>query len=114
MSKFIKEMPAELQSRFKAVKSILDSMNDLDEEENYEVRQMDLIYETLYAEIYSQRTEVLLDKMPKEQIKDLVNEFNNKVKVHEMDPSFKEVDVPPFCLKDTLKQKKDGGIANFW
>jgi len=50
---------------------------------------MDLIYETLYAEIYSQRTEVLLDKMPKEQIKDLVNEFNNKVKVHEMDPSFK-------------------------
>ena len=76
---------------------------------------MDLIYETLYSEIYSQRTEVLLDKMPKEQIKDLVNEFNNKVKVHEMDPNFKDIDVPVFDIKDTLKQKDPiTTIANFW
>ena len=52
--------------------------------------------------------------MPKDQIKDLVNEFDNRVKFHEMDASFKQLEVPPFDLKDTLKQKKEAGIANFW
>ena len=29
-----------------------------------------------------------------------------------MDPSFKQFYVPPFEVKDTIKQKKDGGVAN--
>lgn len=73
-----------------------------------------MIYETLYADIYSQRTEVLINKMSKDQIKDLCNEFDNRVKYHEMDASFKQLDVPHFDVRDTIKHKKDGGIANFW
>ena len=107
-------MPQELQDRFKSIKAILDICNQFEEEEQNEIRQLDLMYETLYADIYSQRTEVLLNTMSKDHIKDLVAEFDQRVKIHEMDPSFKQFYVPPFEVKDTIKQKKDGGVANFW
>ena len=72
------------------------------------------MYEKLYDDIYGQREDILMDKMSKEQITDLVNEFNNKAKLYELDADFKKLVVDPFDIKDTLKQNKEAGIANFW
>lgn len=43
-----------------------------------------------------------------------MNEFDNKVKVHEQDENYINLVVDPFDVRDTLKQKKEAGVANFW
>lgn len=72
------------------------------------------MFEKLYDDIYSQRAEIIQNKMSADQIKDLVQEFNNKVKLHEMDENFKKMEVEPIDVGDTKRQNKKGGIANFW
>jgi hypothetical protein len=96
-------MPEDINKRFKAIKSLLDICNDFEDEQQGEMRQLELMYEKLYDDVYIQRAEILTNKMSDEQVKDLVGEFNNKVKLHELDDSFKKLEVPPFEVKDTVK-----------
>ena len=55
MCKDINAMPEEVRDRFKALKVLYDQVNDLDEEEEKEYRQLELKYEKMYAEIYAKR-----------------------------------------------------------
>lgn len=55
ISKVITEMDPEIMDRFKALKSIQDNIHDFDEEEQKEIRKLEVIYENKYKEIYALR-----------------------------------------------------------
>jgi len=55
MSKYIQEMDDELKNQFKALKALQDMLHDADEEEQKEVRKLELEYEEKYKEIYIAR-----------------------------------------------------------
>jgi hypothetical protein len=55
ISKYISEMDDEFKDRFKALKSIQDEVHDFDDEEQKEIRKLELTYEQKYIEIYNLR-----------------------------------------------------------
>lgn len=78
MSKTIEAMPVEVKDRFKALKVLMvsilstpqihfliniiivqDQVNDVDEEEEKEYRQLELKYDKLYKEIYEERRKIV-------------------------------------------------------
>lgn len=48
-------MDDELKDRFKALKAIQDLCRTYDDEENEEIRKLEILYEGKYKEIYKQR-----------------------------------------------------------
>jgi len=48
LSKYINEMDAELRGRFKALKVISNSIREFDEEEQKEIRKLEVEYEKKY------------------------------------------------------------------
>ena len=59
MSKLIMEMDDELKERFKALKSIQDYVHECDEEEQKEIRKLEIIFEDRYKEIYNMRERII-------------------------------------------------------
>lgn len=55
ISDCIDKMDDELKDRFKALKAIQDLCREYDDEENEEIRKLEMDYENKYKEIYSQR-----------------------------------------------------------
>jgi len=49
---YINKMDEELKDRFKALKAIQDLCRDFDDEENEEIRKLEIVYEGKYKEIY--------------------------------------------------------------
>lgn len=49
---YINKMDDELKDRFKALKAIQDLCRDFDDEENDEIRKLEIVYEGKYKEIY--------------------------------------------------------------
>ena len=62
MSKYIKEMDAEVRERFMALKVMEDQLKDISKEEQKEIRKLEIEFENKYQEIYRLRTELTLGK----------------------------------------------------
>ena len=62
MVKDINAMPEEVQSRFKAMKVLYDRVNQVEEEEEKEYRQLELKYEKMYQQVYAKRVALLSGK----------------------------------------------------
>lgn len=55
ISKYISEMDAEIKDRFKALKTIQDEIHDFDDEEQKEIRKLEIMFEEKYKDIYALR-----------------------------------------------------------
>ena len=66
ISKHISEMPDEIKGRFKAIKIMQDELVDLEEEQTKGVRKNEVMFEKIYEEVYTQRRDVLMNKMPED------------------------------------------------
>lgn len=109
MCKDINAMPEEVRDRFKALKVLYDQVNDLDEEEEKEYRQLELKYEKMYAEIYAKRA--LLVKGLEEPSQNLIDQFE-EVKNGLADQKYNELEVPICDVKDIQNTEK--GVSGFW
>jgi hypothetical protein len=63
-------MDDELKDRFKSLYTIQSLCKDFDEEETKEIRKLELLYESKYKDIYSQRERIInsKDALPEEII----------------------------------------------
>mgnify|MGYP000601156246 CR=1 FL=1 len=59
ISRTITMMPEEIRDRFKAIKVLYDECHELEEEREYELHQLEILFEALYADIYRQRNELI-------------------------------------------------------
>jgi len=68
MSNLINEMDDELKDRFKALKTIQDFVHEMDEDEQKEIRKLEIVFEEKYKEIYSMRERIIngKDDLPKD------------------------------------------------
>lgn len=80
--------------RFKALKVLSDDSNAIDEEMQGEYRNLELIYEKLYEDVFRQRDLLIEGKVPLNQ--DLIVEFNQKLLTLELDEDFKKYEPMPF------------------
>ena len=62
LSKYIKEMDAELRERFQALKVMEDQLRKADEDEAKEIRKLEVEYEALYKDIYAEREAIVTGK----------------------------------------------------
>jgi hypothetical protein len=62
VSDYINKMDDELKDRFKALKAIQDLCDQLGEEEDAEIRELEIQYENKYKQIYAQREELINGK----------------------------------------------------
>ena len=97
-------MPEEVRDRFKALKVLYDQVNELDEEEEKEYRQLELKYEKMYAEIYAKRA--LLVKGLEEPSQNLIDQFE-EVKKGLADQKYSELEVPICDVKDIQNTEKE-------
>ena len=58
----INKMDNEIKDRFKALFVLQEKLGDFDEEEENEIRKLELIYENKYKEIYAQRERIINSK----------------------------------------------------
>ena len=58
----INNMDNESKDRFKALFILQEKLGDFDEEEENEIRKLELIYENKYKEIYAQRERIINSK----------------------------------------------------
>jgi len=75
------------------------------------------MFEKLYEDLYRKRAEVINLKEDEAMplfYEDLVAEFDQKVKIYEMDEKFKKLEIDPFDVQDTLKSNTKAGVTNFW
>ena len=78
LSKYIKEMDSEIADRFKAIKVLQDDLRDADEEQQKEIRKLELQFEDKYKEIYAVREQLVNGKaQPDAQ---LVKAFDDRAK----------------------------------
>jgi hypothetical protein len=113
MSSHIKSMPTEMQPRFKALKIMQDELLELEDEQTSKIHESEIMYEKIYEEIYTQRREVMMNKMPQDTFKDLIEQFDQHIKKYEHD--LKHMDeVTPCNVNDTIISKKNQSVANFW
>ena len=96
MSKLIMEMDEELRDRFKALKSIQDQVHEFDEEEQKEIRKLEIVFEEKYKEIYAMRERIInaKDQLPKDLI-ELFDERAEKMK----DEDYDKLEVEPCDVK---------------
>ena len=61
-------MDNELKDRFKALKTIQDFVHEMDEDEQKEIRKLEIVFEEKYKEIYSMRERIIngKDDLPKD------------------------------------------------
>ena len=105
----INKMDDELKDRFKALKAIQDLCHEFDDEENEEIRKLELLYENKYKEIYAQR-ELLIngkEKLPE----DLIAAFDERA-VQMKDDDFEKIELTPCDVKSI--QNSPMGVSDFW
>mmetsp|Transcript_18070 Transcript_18070/g.30833 ORF Transcript_18070/g.30833 Transcript_18070/m.30833 type:complete len:147 (+) Transcript_18070:12-452(+) len=117
MSKYIAEMPPELQDRFKGLKVVADDLADFDGELEEQMRKTDILFEQLYGDVFKKRAEVVCPQITETLpsfFEDLVLEFDEKYAELKSDPDFEKLEIEEADLKDTLKTNEQMGVANFW
>jgi len=109
ISKYINELDDELKDRFKALKALQDLVHEADEEEQKEIREMEIEFENKYKEIYKLRDQLVTGKADCDMA--LVEEFN--VRAEEMkDEDYDKMEVVPCDVKAIQNTPK--GVSDFW
>mgnify|MGYP006174460981 CR=1 FL=1 len=109
VSDTIDKMDDELKDRFKALKAIQDLCRDFDEEENEEIRKLEILYENKYKEIYKQREELVNGKNAPDA--GMIEAFN--LRATEMkDADFDKISITPCDVKAI--QNSPSGVSDFW
>jgi hypothetical protein len=103
------EMDDELKDRFKALKTIQDYVHECDEEEQKEIRKLEIIFEEKYKEIYSMRERIInaKDMLPK----DLIEMFDERA-VKMKDKDYDDLEVEPCDIKNV--ENSPVGVSDFW
>eukprot|EP00356_Strombidium_inclinatum_P015267 CAMPEP_0170483162 /NCGR_PEP_ID=MMETSP0208-20121228/2894_1 /TAXON_ID=197538 /ORGANISM="Strombidium inclinatum, Strain S3" /LENGTH=354 /DNA_ID=CAMNT_0010756101 /DNA_START=16 /DNA_END=1077 /DNA_ORIENTATION=- len=109
ISNYISEMDAELKDRFKALKSIQDLLLEADEEEQKEIRKLELLYEDKYKEVYALREALISGKADLEP--ELIKEFDERAALVK-DEDYEKVEVTPCDVKSIQNIPK--GVSDFW
>lgn len=109
MSKYITEMDEELRDRFKALKALQDICKELDEEEQKEIKLLELEYENKYKDIYAQREALINGKSDINPI--LIEEFEARV-LEMKDEDYEKLVVTPCDVKSIQNISK--GVSDFW
>lgn len=109
MSKMIMEMDAELKDRFKALKTIQDYVHECDEEEQKEIRKLEIVFEEKYKEIYAMRERIInaKDLLPK----DLIDMFDERA-IKMKDSDYDKIEIEPIDCKAI--QNTPVGVCDFW
>ncbi|CDW71785.1 UNKNOWN [Stylonychia lemnae] len=109
MSQTIEAMPTEVKDRFKALKVLYDQQMEIDEEEEKLYRELELKYDKLYQEVYTQRKQILLGTQAPPEA--LFAEY--QARAEELyDEDYKKVEVNPIDVKDI--QNTPLGVYGFW
>ena len=74
ISVHITNMPSELRDRFKALKTLQDQCDVIEDERESEIHELEVQFEALYADLYRQREEVI--NGTEDLNKDMIEEFN--------------------------------------
>lgn len=109
ISKAINSMDAELKDRFKALKSIQDIIRDCDEEEQKEIRLLEIEFENKYKEIYSRREQLINGKVTPDE--SLIKEFEERA-TKMKDADYDKLEVAPCDVKSIQNIPK--GVSDFW
>ena len=89
-----------MQARFKAVKVLHDSVQELDEEMDRDKRLLEIAFEEKYQSVYSRRQEIVSGRVTKMD-DSLVKAFDARQKMVEGLTWLKPVgDLPPVDVKD--------------
>ncbi len=111
MSKDILAMPEGVQPRFKALMTLYDQVNRIDEAEDVEYRQLELKYEKMYQTVYAKRLALISgDKGAIEE--ELVAAFDARREELMGYPKAAEVEVGPCDVKEI--QNTPYGVSGFW
>lgn len=109
VSKFIAEMDQEIRDRFKALKALQDLLTEADEEEQKEIKKMELEFEEKYKEIYRTREQIVNGKLALPA--DLLQDF--QVRAEQIrDEDYDKLEVVPCDVKSIQNSKM--GISDFW
>jgi len=109
ISDMINKMDDELKDRFKALKAIQDLCRGFDDEENEEIRKLEIVYENKYKEIYQLRNELVNGTTPVDA--NLVKAFDERA-VEMKDADFEKIELTPCDVKAIQGSAK--GVSDFW
>jgi len=109
ISDMINKMDDELKDRFKALKAIQDLCRGFDDEENEEIRKLEIVYENKYKEIYQLRNELVNGTTPVDA--NLVKAFDERA-VEMKDADFEKIELTPCDVKAIQGSPK--GVSDFW
>ena len=109
ISKAINAMDAELKDRFKALKSIYDINREFEEEEQKEIRQLEIEFENKYKEIYARREQLINGKVAPDEA--LIKEFEERA-TKMKDADYDKLEVTPCDVKSIQNIPK--GVSDFW
>ena len=96
ISKYIKEMDAEVRERFMALKVMEDMVKAADDEETVEIRKLEVDYEHKYKEIYAKRFEIISGNAESDAA--LVAQFDKRA-AQLKDNAFNLLDTMPCDIK---------------
>lgn len=102
-------MDDELKDRFKALKAIQDLCRNYDDEENEEIRKLEILYEGKYKEIYKQRETLVNGKEAPDA--SVVAAFNERA-IQMKDADFEKIELTPCDVKAI--QNSPSGVSDFW
>lgn len=113
ISKHISELDDELRDRFKALKVLQNTLHEMDEEEQKEVRKQEIIFEDKYKEIYELRRKFInADKsLAADAGKDLIRDFDERAKQMK-DEDYDKLEIVPCDVKPI--QNSPAGVSDFW
>ena len=109
ISKYIKEMDAEVRERFMALKVMEDMIREADEEETKEIRKLEVDYEHKYKEIYAKRFELTSGKGQPDA--ELIAQFDKRA-AQLKDEEFEKLETEPCDVKQI--QNSPLGVSDFW
>ena len=109
VSETISKMDDELKDRFKALKAIQDLCRNYDDEENEEIRKLEILYEGKYKEIYKQRETLVNGKEAPDA--SVVAAFNERA-IQMKDADFEKIELTPCDVKAI--QNSPSGVSDFW
>jgi len=109
VSKHIKEMDGELMDRFKALKAVQNALHDADDDEQKEIRKLEVIFEQKYKAIYNLRCQYTSGALPVNE--ELVAAFDDRASKLK-DEAYDKLEVVPCDVKAV--QNTPNGIHDFW
>ncbi len=102
-------MDEELKYRFKALKAIQDYVHEYDEEEQKEIRKLEVEFEVKYKGIYQLREKFINGKIDLDA--QLIKEFDERA-VTMKDADYDKLEVIPCDVKAIQNAPK--GVSDFW